>query len=85
MQDAIATHGEVFKILLESPPMPNSGIAVHPSIPASVQQQIRSALLLLPPELFSGITADGFVVKPEGFYDIIRDLEEENSTQEIAQ
>jgi phosphonate transport system substrate-binding protein len=75
MKSAIETHGDVFRVLLESPPIPNSGIAIHPSVPADIQERIQKALINIPSELLRDITADGFVVKPDDFYTIIRDLE----------
>ncbi len=72
---SIEKHGDVFKVVLTSPPIPNLGIAVHPSVPAEIQEQVRSALLKIDAKLLEGLPAAGYVIKPDSFYDFVRQLE----------
>ena len=73
-KQAIEKHGDIFKPVLTSPPIPNLGIAVHPSVSLEEQQKIQEALLKIDEDLLEGIPAAGYVVKPDSFYDIIRTL-----------
>lgn len=70
---AIAKHGDVFKILL-SVAIPNLCIAAHPSMPAEVRQAVRQALLEIDPALLEGLPTAGYVERPDSFYDIVRSL-----------
>ena len=72
---AIQKHQDVFKALWTSPPIPNVGIAVHPSVPEAVQQQVQDALLRIDPRLLQGLSPLGYVARPDSFYDVIRQLE----------
>jgi hypothetical protein len=40
-----------------------------------MQARIQTALISLPQELLSNVSADGYVVRSDDFYTIIRDLE----------
>jgi phosphonate transport system substrate-binding protein len=67
-------HGEVFKPLFETPPIPNLCIAAHPSLPLKVQKKIEHALLMIDASLLRGLPAAGYVVRPDSFYDVVRKL-----------
>lgn len=73
--EAIAKHGNVFKVLWTSPPIPNLGIAVHPSVTPDIQKQLQTALVNAPPQLLKGLSANGYVVRPESFYNSIRRMQ----------
>lgn len=67
-------HGEVFKPLFETPPIPNLCIAAHPSLPLKVQKKIERALLAIDENLLRGLPAAGYVARPDSFYDVVRKL-----------
>lgn len=70
---ALAKHGDVFKILHEVA-IPNLGIAAHPSMPAEVQAAVKRALLEIAPALLEGLPTAGYVERPDSFYDVVRTL-----------
>ncbi len=67
-------HGQVFKALFETPPIPNLCIAAHPSLPLNAQKKIEKALLTIDEKLLTGLPAAGYVVRPDSFYDVVRKL-----------
>jgi phosphonate transport system substrate-binding protein len=67
-------HGDVFKIILTSPPIPNVGIAAHTSVPSDIQAKIQTSLVNMDPKLLEGLSAAGFVIRPSSFYDGIRQI-----------
>jgi phosphonate transport system substrate-binding protein len=67
-------HGDVFKPLFETPPIPNLCIAAHPSLPLNVQKKIVQALPRIDENLLKGLPAAGYVVRPDSFYDVVRKL-----------
>ncbi len=72
---SIESHGDVFKVIAESTPIPGPGIAVHPSVQAELQTKIQEALVRADPMLFEATAADGFVIRPDSFYDVTRQIE----------
>jgi len=71
---AVQKHGDIFKPLFETPPIPNLCIAAHPSLPLKVQKSIEKALLGIDVKLLGGLPAAGFVVRPDSFYDVVRKI-----------
>jgi phosphate/phosphite/phosphonate ABC transporter binding protein len=69
---AVEKHGDIFKPIFTSMPIPNLCIAAHPSVPPEQRQLVRKALLEINPSVLSGTHADGFTARPDGFYDIVR-------------
>lgn len=67
-------HGDVFKAILKTPPIPNLAIASHPSLPEETSAKIKKLLLLIDPALLKGLPLAGFVARPDSFYDEIRML-----------
>ena len=72
---AVAKHGDVFKIL-NSVDIPNLCIAAHPSLPADVRAKLKAALLAIDPKLLEGLPTAGYVERPDSFYDGVRRLTE---------
>ncbi len=72
LEQAISKHGDVFKIIYAPPPIPNLAIVAHPSLPLDIQEKIRQVLPTIDPALLQGLPADGFVVRPDSFYDGVR-------------
>ncbi|MBF0369724.1 MAG: phosphate/phosphite/phosphonate ABC transporter substrate-binding protein [Magnetococcales bacterium] len=67
-------HGQIFKPILETPPIPNLCIVAHPSLPKSIQDKIQGLLVNIDPALLKGLPAQGYAVRPDSFYDIVRTL-----------
>jgi len=63
LDQARKKHGDVFKIVFTTPPIPNLTIVAHPSLPADIVKKIVKVL-----------PTAGFVKKPDSFYDSIRIL-----------
>jgi ABC-type phosphate/phosphonate transport system substrate-binding protein len=47
-------------------------IATHPSLPGTVREAIKAALLNVDDEVLKGLPTAGYVERPESFYDVIR-------------
>lgn len=70
---AVAKHGDVFKIL-NAVAIPNLCIAAHPSLPPEMRRAVRQALLEIDPALLEGLPTAGYVDRPDSFYDVVRQL-----------
>jgi phosphonate transport system substrate-binding protein len=68
---AILKHGDVFKVVFQTA-IPNLLIATHPSLPGTVREAIKAALLNVDDEILKGLPTAGYVERPESFYDVIR-------------
>ncbi len=69
-------HGDIFKVILESPPIPSAGVAVHPSVPSDIQETLQAAFLSFTPEALAVDRTDiaGYTTEAGEFYDLIRDM-----------
>ena len=76
---AKAKHGDVFKQILETPPVPNLTIVAHPSLPDEICAKIQRVLPTIDPSLLKGLPTCGFVVRPDSFYDGIRLLVDQSN------
>lgn len=66
-------HGDIFKVLWESKPIPNVLLASHPSLPDSIKEKLIEVLPQANIELFKDISLmKGFVIRPDSFYDEVR-------------
>lgn len=74
LNQAIAKHGDVFKIIFTTPPIPNLCIAAHSSFPPDKAEKIRHSLTSIDTELLKGLPAAGYVVRPDSFYDVVRNI-----------
>ncbi len=72
LKQAIAKHGDIFKIITTTPPIPNLCIAAHSAIPRKKAHKIQSLLTQIDPVILQGLPASGYTVKPDSFYDIVR-------------
>ncbi|MBU8848354.1 MAG: phosphate/phosphite/phosphonate ABC transporter substrate-binding protein [Desulfobacterales bacterium] len=73
---AVKKHGDVFKSILKTPPIPNLTIVAHPSLPDYICFKIQKILPTIDPSLLKGLPTTGFVLRPDSFYDGIRSLVE---------
>ena len=74
LAEAIRKHGDVFKVIMRSPPIPNICMVAHPSVPAELRARIRTLLPTASAELFGKTPMQGYVVRPDAFYDVVRTL-----------
>ena len=81
LTDAQVKHGDVFKVIMRSPPIPNVCIVAHPSVSAELRDRIRTLLPTASAELFKKAPMQGYVVRPDTFYDVVRTLIDTESTQ----
>jgi phosphonate transport system substrate-binding protein len=71
LNQAVPKHGDVFKVIFQTA-IPNLLIATHPSLPGTVREAIKAALLNVDDEILKGLPTAGYVERPESFYDVIR-------------
>lgn len=71
---ATLKHGDIFKIISTTPPIPNTLIAAHPNLPEQMRASIRRALLDIEPRLLRGHIEVGFTMKSDAFYDVVREM-----------
>lgn len=71
---AIKKHGDIFKAVFTTPPIPNLTIVAHPSLPDDIVKKIESVLPKIDVALLKGLPAKGFVKRPDSFYNSIRIL-----------
>ncbi|MCK5196769.1 MAG: PhnD/SsuA/transferrin family substrate-binding protein [Spirochaetales bacterium] len=69
---AVIKHGNVFKVIVESPPMPTQAFMAHPSLPDSVCDGIQRALPTINPSLLEGLDRYGYIIRQDSYYDLIR-------------
>lgn len=74
LKQAISKHGAIFKIIAKTGTIPNLGIAANESVPETMQNKIRAALLEANEALFRGLPAAGYVIKEDAYYDPVRDV-----------
>lgn len=74
LSQAVAKHGDVFKILADSGRIPNLGICVHPSVGAQQRRAIQETLTRIAPDKLKGMSAVGYVVRPPESYERVRRL-----------
>lgn len=72
--NAVKKHGDVFKVVLQTPLIPNMCIVTHPSLPEAIRTKIEQLLPTIDPSLLEGTGWAGFVVRPDSFYEDIRQL-----------
>jgi ABC-type phosphate/phosphonate transport system substrate-binding protein len=71
LNQAVPKHGDAFKVIFQTA-IPNLLIATHPSLPSTVRESIKTALLNVEDEILEGLPTAGYVERPESFYDVIR-------------
>ncbi len=67
-------HGDIFKSIWKSPPIPNLSIVAHPYMPKALQDRLKTLLLSVDPELLTGLSARGYVSRDDGFYNGVRTI-----------
>lgn len=78
---ATKKHGDVFKSVFTTPPIPNLTIVAHPSLPENIVKKIELVLPTIDVSLLKGLPTAGFVKRPDSFYDSIRTLKKYGSSQ----
>jgi len=73
-RQAVKKHGNVFKVIVKSPPMPSQAIVAHPSLPDGICAGIQKALPTIDPALLKGLGRYGYVIRPDSFYDFVRSM-----------
>jgi len=71
-KQAVKKHGDVFKVIVESPPMPSLAIVAHPSLPDDICAKIQKTLPTVDPALTKGFGRYKYVIRPDSFYDFVR-------------
>lgn len=74
LSQAVAKHGDVFKIIAQTPPIPNLAIVAHPSLPPEIRAKVREELSQVDPKLLGGLPTAGYVIRPDSFYDVVRSV-----------
>jgi phosphonate transport system substrate-binding protein len=74
LTQARAKHGDRFKIIFTTPPIPNLCVVAHPKLGGEKIKKIRKHLLEIPEELLAGLPNVGFIYKEDSFYDVVRKL-----------
>ncbi len=72
LKRAIEKHGDIFKILLTTERIPNICIAAHPPLSKNKIKQLQYLLTHIQPELLDGLSAQGYVIRKDSFYNIVR-------------
>ncbi|MBF0188292.1 MAG: phosphate/phosphite/phosphonate ABC transporter substrate-binding protein [Magnetococcales bacterium] len=72
---AIKKHGDIFKVLWKSPPIPNVLFASHPEMPEAVRRKVQEALPLIDSDRQDlPLRHRGFSIRPDSFYDVTRKI-----------
>jgi len=74
---AVKKHGDLFKSIFKTPPIPHQAIVAHPSLPDHISHKIQKVLPTIDPSLLKGLQNAGFAIRPDSFYDGMRLLLEE--------
>jgi phosphonate transport system substrate-binding protein len=84
IQREIEIHGDAFRIIAESPPIPNGAAAAGPHISDATCKKIRKALINLLPDapanqatVRGGVGLGGYTIRNDQFYDIIRKVKKQ--------
>jgi phosphonate transport system substrate-binding protein len=67
-------YGDIFRILWESPDIPNLAIVANNNIPKKDILLIKKLLINIDPKLLKGIPADAYISGDDSFYDGVRDV-----------
>jgi phosphonate transport system substrate-binding protein len=76
LSQAIKKHGDLFKIIFTTPPIPNLCIAASESFPLEKIKEIKHHLTNIPTRYLKGLPATGFVYRKDNFYDVVRKLKD---------
>lgn len=74
LTQALAKHGDIFKVLADSEKIPNLGIAVHPSVGLADRKIIQQTLVHMDPQKMRGLPSAGYVVRTPASYEKIARL-----------
>ena len=74
LAEAVRKHGDAFKVILRTPPIPNICLVAHASLPPALCARIRTLLTTAPAERFAKTPMQGYVERPDSFYDVVRTL-----------
>jgi len=79
---AVKKHGNVFKVIVESPRMPSQAVVAHPSLPDDICDRIQKTLPTIDPALLKGLGRYGYVIRQDSFYDFVRLMVEQSEKTE---
>lgn len=79
---AVEKHGNVFKVIVESPPMPSQAVVAHPLLPDDICDRIQKTLPTIDPDLLEGLGRYGYVIRQDSFYDFVRLMVEQSEKTE---
>ena len=78
-------YGNVFRIIVESPPIPNGAFAAGPHVSDEICKEIQDILIRLTPESSAlqathqgSVGIGGYTIRSDQFYDIIRKVKNNN-------
>jgi len=74
LKQAVSKHGPIFRVVSNTGTIPNLGVAASGTVPLTMQEKIRNALVEANDTLFKGLPAAGYVVKHDSFYDPVREV-----------
>ena len=74
LAEARRKHGDVFRVLLRTGPIPNLCVVAHPGLGAHLIARIRELLPAIDPQVLERAPMQGFAVRPDSFYDVVRRL-----------
>ena len=74
LAEARRKHGDVFRVLLRTEPIPNICLVAHPGLGADLIARIRELLPVIDPQVLEKAPMKGYAVRPDSFYDVVRRL-----------
>ncbi len=72
LAESIKKHGDIFKVIHATIPIPNNCLAAHPSLPQKLQIKIKQLLPSINQTALEKIGTKGFVERPDSFYNSVR-------------
>jgi phosphonate transport system substrate-binding protein len=74
LEAAVKKHGDVFRVIASSPPIPNLCFVANEKVPAELRARMRALLPTIDPALLTTTPAAGYCLRPDAFYDPVRAL-----------
>ena len=74
LAEARRKHGDVFRVVLRTAPIPNICWVAHPGLGADLIARLRELLPVIDPRVLEQAPMQGYAVRPDAFYDVVRRL-----------
>jgi phosphonate transport system substrate-binding protein len=74
LAEARRKHGDIFRVILKTPPIPNICLVAHPGLGPELTMRIRELLLTIDPKMLDKAPMQGYALRPDSFYDVVRNL-----------